>query len=527
MAATLIVADRVRTAERILGDALLVESGRVAAVGDAASLRLGGAREISYENGVVVPGLRDAHFHPIAYTAALNRLVVKQAPDLDHLIRLVRDAAADLPRGAALVGTRLDDQTLAERRLPTREELDVAVPDRPLLLYRYCGHVAVANTTALEAAGVGPATPDPVGGSIDRDRSGVPTGVLRETAVALVAGPLGGRGRDLQPEEVLAALRGLPSLGLTSLGAIVARGEGPWCSGVDELPLLLEIASDLPLKLTVLVIAGTVRELDDAAHRLERAGPRLRFLGLKDFADGSFGGHTAAMRRPYADRPRQRGTLRLDPAVSAPLARTALDRGGKVAVHAIGDLAAARVLDFFDDLLAGGAPAEALRMEHASVLTPAETARLAATGVTASIQPAFLASEAGWLEARLGRDRLRHTYPFATLARAGIPLAGGSDCPVEPPDPKLGVAVARHRAGVTPEEALDGAAALALFTSGAARANGEPPPLQVGSPADFTVLDRDPVEVSAEEVEAAKVLATWVDGTQAVLPSPGSATWLG
>ncbi len=527
MAATLIVADRVRTAGGVLGDALLVESGTVAAVGDAASLRLRAAREISYEGGVVVPGLRDAHFHPIAYTAALTRLVVKEAADLDHLMGLLRGAAADLPPGVALVGTRLDDQTLAERRLPTREDLDRAVPDRPLLLYRYCGHVAVANTAALEAVGLRADTPDPAGGSIDRDRSGVPTGVLRETAVALVAGPLGGRGRNLQPEEVLDALRGLPSLGLTSLGAIVARGEGPWCGGVDELRLLLEIASDLPLKLSVLVIAGTTQDLDDAARHLERAGPRLSFLGLKDFADGSFGGHTAAVRRPYADRPGQRGTLRLDPAATAPRARAALDRGGKVAVHAIGDLAAARVLDLFDGLLAEGASPEALRMEHASVLTPAETARLAATGVTASVQPAFLASEAGWLEARLGRERLRHTYPFATLARAGVPLAGGSDCPVEPPDPKGGISLARHRAGVTPEEALDAAAALALFTSGAARANGEPPPLEVGSPADFTVLDRDPVEVSAEEVAGAKVLATWVDGRQAPLPSPGSDTWRG
>ncbi len=185
------------------------------------------------------------------------------------------------------------------------------------------------------------------------------------------------------------------------------------------------------------------------------------------------------------------------------------------------------MLDLFDDLLAAGAPAEALRMEHASVLTPAETARLAATGVTASIQPAFLASEASWLEARLGRERLRHTYPFATLDQAGVPLAGGSDCPVEPPDPRWGISLARHRAGVIPQEALNGAAALALFTSGAARANGEAEPLGVGSPADFTVLDCDPVECSPQEVAAAKVLATWVDGEQAVPPAAGSATWRG
>lgn len=516
----LIRAQAVRTAEGIVGDALLVEDGRVAAIGPSEELT--GETGQGYPGAVVIPGLRDAHFHPIPYAATLQRTSLKDAGDLDEVLRRLRMAAGKLAPGTPLVAHRLDDEALEEKRLPTRFDLDQAVRDRPLLVYRYCGHIGMVNTAALEVAGLRPDTPDPRGGSFDRHEDGSLSGVLRETAVQTVAASLAGS-TPVQPEQVLATMSGLSALGLTGMTAIVSLEEGPWCGAEGELRLLQEIAPDLPLRLSVLVIPGEPRALEEAARLLESMGPRVSFLGVKAFADGSLGGHTAALREPYADRPGEKGTLRLDPAAIGLQARISLGLGGRVAVHAIGDLANTVVLDLFEQLLEKGAGPESLRVEHASVLADEDVERFAATGITASVQPAFLPSETGWLEKRLGA-RLGEAYRWRTLAEAGVPLAGGSDCPVEPPAPLWGMAAARDRAGIIPEEGLSPEQALALFTKGAARAMGEPEPLAPGSPADFVVLDRDPVSCSPDELRHAKVLATWVAGEPVTLPEQ-PVTW--
>ncbi len=515
----LVVASAVRTAAGVLGDAVLLRDGMLVEVGSAAELRAPGVREEAYPDGVVVPGLRDAHFHPVNYAAAVAGVTLKDAADLGDLVDRLRAAAAALPPGAPLTAMRLDDESLAERRLPTRADLDAPFPDRPVLLHRYCGHVAVANTAALAAAGVSPATADPDGGSLDRDDTGRPTGVLRETAVNLVAGALAGLGGPaLTPEGVLRAMRGLAGLGLTSIGGIVGCGGDGWADLGDQAAALAEVAGDLPIKVGAFVIAATPAELERQAERLRDAGPRLRFLGLKAFADGSLGGHTAYMWEPFADRPGETGLLRLDPEWAHGMASAALDMDGMVAIHAIGDRANAEVLEVFEDLLDAGAEPAALRIEHASVLREAEIARFARSGVTASVQPAFIASETEWLPKRLGSRRLPSAYPFRTLHSAGVPLAGGSDCPVEPPHPLWGMAVARDRAGMVPDEGLAAADALALFTDWAAAALREPAPLAPGSPADFVVLDRDPVTASPDELRRAAVLATWVDGQEVDVP---------
>ena len=308
----LVVADRIRIGSHLPGDALLISNGRVVVVGRAADLRRSELPEDHFPGSVITPGLRDAHMHPIPYAMSLTRPTLKQAADLDEVLTRIRDGAALLPAGVPLVAIRLDDEGLKERRLPTRRELDLAVDDRPVLVYRYCGHIAVANSMALATAGVGSVAIDPIGGSLDRDEFGVPNGILRETAIERVATALSGPSSDPDPEAVLAAMHGLVGLGITSVGAILAVGTGPWCDTGNELRPLLAIADRLPLKVPVLVIAGDPAELEQAAVDIRAAGPRLQFLGVKEFADGSLGGHTAALQHPYADKPDQYGTLRFD-----------------------------------------------------------------------------------------------------------------------------------------------------------------------------------------------------------------------
>ncbi|MDH5371959.1 MAG: amidohydrolase [Acidimicrobiia bacterium] len=510
----LVIADSVRTAAGPSGNAVLVRDGRVEAIGRAEELRSANLREVQYPGSVITAGLVDAHFHPLGYTAALMRLNLDGAGSIADLKEMVGQAAAELAPAAALIGTRFDDQSIG--RMPTRLDLDEATGGRPAVIYRYCGHVAVANTAALELASITSNTSDPVGGSIDRDDRGNPTGVLRETAIALVAGPVGSRTGDLSPSEVLAAMQGLASLGLTSLGAIIDLSGDLWCGVGNELDLLTEIAADLPLRMAVLAITDVPAKLHEAADRLDTAGPMVRFLGVKQFADGSFGGHTAAMHEPYSDKATT-GTMRIGPGTGR-MARTALQMGGRVAIHAIGDRANAAVLDLFETLITEGADPDSLRIEHVSVISKPDVERMADLGVTAVVQPAFLMSEADWLEDRIGHDRMDQTYAFRSLQEAGVPLAGSSDCPVEPPSPWWGMAAARDRAGLTPAQQLSAADAFAMFTAGSAKAIGSPT-LEVGAPCDLTVVDRDPVEVDPDSVRQTAVLATWIEGEPVALPS--------
>jgi predicted amidohydrolase YtcJ len=510
----------VRTHDRILGTSVLVRSGRIVAVGGAELVGPGVPRE-DFPGSVIVPGLVDAHFHPIGYTASLHRPSLKRAADFRDIAAILGEAADRQPAGTAIAALRLDDESLAEGRLPDREFLDSVVPDRPVLLMRYCGHVAVANTRGLEVAGVGATTPDPVGGSFDRDEAGVPNGIARETAAEILSGALRGAAPPINAEDVVAAATALASLGITAIGGIVGTTTGCWAGPGSELDVLLAAAPDLPIRVATFVIAPGPEELRRAAELLEGSGGPVGFAGVKMFGDGSLGGHTAAMLEPYADAPRERGTLRLDRDHAALLADAALDLGGRVAIHAIGDAANRRALDVMESLIERGADPARLRIEHASVLGEPDIERFGRLGVTASVQPAFLASETSWLESRVGPDRLRHTYPFRSLHRAGAPLAGGSDCPVEPPNPLAGIAAARDRCGIVPEQGLDGDQALALFTDWAARSIGTTADFE--SRADFTVLDRDPVTASPADLRTARAVATVVGGE--TIRFEGAAAW--
>jgi predicted amidohydrolase YtcJ len=189
----------------------------------------------------------------------------------------------------------------------------------------------------------------------------------------------------------------------------------------------------------------------------------VRFAGWKSFSDGSLGGHTAAMNEPFSDDGTTTGTLRLDPGHARLMGKLSAAEGGSVAIHAIGDRANDLVLDVFADLIDDGVEPERLRVEHASVLTWPTVGRMAELGVTASVQPAFLASEQTWLEKRLGHDRMSNVYPFRSLLEAGVPLLGGSDSPVELPDPETGINAAVDRHGINPDQALTRQQAEALF----------------------------------------------------------------
>ncbi len=502
-------ANVVRTADGAVGNAILVEGGKIVAVGDRTELRAHG-RETVYQGGVILPGLRDAHIHPVAYAAALRGTTLATAVDFEDIVTRLRDSASRSARTTPIVGMRLNEETLAEGRLPNREVLDRAVVDRPAMTHRYCGHVAIANSAAMALAGITSETPDPAGGIIDRDDDGIPTGVLRETAIELVSERLGS-GNEVSPDELLDALHRLAAVGITSIGAILRTGLGAWASLGNEVEIALAAAERMPIKVGVYAIEESAAAVAGTKMRIDAAGDRLRWLGIKRFGDGSFGGHTAAMHDPFVDVDTT-GTMRLSQ-IDHVITDTSLALGGGAAIHAIGDAACSAVIDMFEELVAAGANPGKLRIEHASVLSAADFDRLRQTGAIAVVQPPFIGSEADWLANRIGAERLQRTYAFGSLDARGVTIAGSSDSPVESPDPWAGMALARDRAGMVIEEALTAERALAMYTSGAATALEEPKPLSSGSPADFIVVDRDPVDVTPDELRTTEVWATYVDGS--------------
>lgn len=506
VASQLLTARAVCTADGITGNAVLVTDGVIAAVGDRSSLS-GDAAERSFGDAYLLPGLRDAHLHPVGYAAALRGTTMATAADFDGIADRLQAAA--VPGSATpVLAMRLNEETLVERRLPTRELLDRACPDRPALVHRYCGHVAIANTAALRLAGINADTPDPTGGTIDRDDRGEPTGVLRETAIGLVADHLG-PGNEVTTDEMLDALHRLAAVGITSIGAILSTTRGPLGNEVD---VAIAAAARSPIKIGAYTIEMDPAAVAGTKQRIDTAPERIRWLGIKRFGDGSFGGHTAALLEPYRDVDTT-GTLRLDQ-IDKKIAESALYLGGGAAIHAIGDRACEAVIDLFGKLIITGADSSRMRIEHASVLTPLAVSRLSRYEIAAVVQPPFLGSEADWLVERIGPDRLEQTYAFRTMEAAGITLAGSSDSPVESPDPWAGMALARDRAGMVPAESLTADRALAMYTTGAALVLGEPAPLEVGSPADLIVVDRDPLLVSADDLRQTRVLATFVDGEE-------------
>jgi predicted amidohydrolase YtcJ len=403
----------------------------------------------------------DHHLHPFGYAALVNGLELMDAPDLETVMRRVAQNGETVE--GAIIGQRLNDEGVGELRLPTAADIDDVVSDRPVLLYRYCGHIAVANSAALALAGIDADTPDPEGGSFDRDPTGQPNGILRETAVAPVTRALEPHTRAPSDLEIISALAGLRRMGIGSITGMVSVSSAVWCSVDDEVETLIRIGPDLPIDIDVLLIASTPDDLRSAKEKIDRAEGPIRFIGYKDFIDGSLGGHTAAMYEPFSDKPTTRGTERYRHDHMVEMGTASVELGGSVAIHAIGDRANDLVLDIHEELIGGGADPGRLRVEHMSVVNEDTIARMARHGVTASVQPAFLASEATWLEKRLGPERMSRAYPFRSLLEAGVPLLGGSDSPVELPDPETGITAAVDRHGVNPEESITRDQAEALF----------------------------------------------------------------
>ncbi len=468
--------------------ALLIRGGRVAAVGSDAELSIMavGARTVDLRGAAVLPGFIDAHCHLLWYGEALSRWVdLRGTTTLEEIQARLRQRVAACPPapGEWILGRAFDQDRLPGARMPLDTDLDAVAPGVPILIERVCGHALVASTAAQAAAGVRA----PGGFFADEEMPAVWKAVPPATASQKVA-------------AAELACRRMAEAGFTGAHCIVPCREDVEAfrdlAGRGALPIHLRLMVSDPALLDPL----DTREV-------------LPCHTLKLFADGSLGAHTAALSEPYTDVPDTRGRLLLSQAELDERVSAAHRAGYQVAVHAIGDAAIAGAVEAIARAQAGCPRPDARhRIEHASVLPPALVDRLSLVGILAVVQPQFVGSDF-WTAARLGPARAGWAYPFRSLWERGVPLAGGTDCPVEVPDPFQAISQATAR--LPAEQRLSVAQAITLFTRGAANAGFQESArgaLTPGCWADLIVLPADPRDLPAAQVASLRPELTLVAG---------------
>lgn len=466
----------------------------------------------------LVPGLIDAHGHLMALSLGLRQLDLSAATSLAEAQALVAAHAQANPSTSWLIGRGWNQERWALDRFPTAAELDAAQSARPVWLVRVDGHAGWANSAALKAAGITRATRDPPGGRILRDSAGNPSGILIDSAMALVERQVPPPSAGEREVALEAGLRHLASLGITGVHDM----------GVSPADWALYRSFGDEGRLTVRITGYAAgMEAMEAISPLRPTGwlygDRLRLQGIKLYADGALGSRGAWLLQPYSDEPGTRGLQFLDDARMKNLFSRANFLGYQVAVHAIGDAANRQALDSFAEIRPAYGDRLRNRIEHAQVIERSDIPRFSQLGVVASVQPIHATSDRQMAERRLGPARLEGAYAWASLRKAGARLALGSDFPVEPANPWLGIhaAVTRQDADGQPPggwrsaEALTREQAMAGFTRWAAwagLADDRVGSLEPGRWADFLLLDRDPFAVPAPDLRNVTVLETWLAG---------------
>ena len=475
-----------------------------------------GVRVIDGRGQMMVPGFIDAHVHFLDGGFGLASVQLRDARTPAEFIARIKAFAAAAPPGAWITAGDWDHEQWGGE-LPRRDWIDSVTPNNPVWVNRLDGHMRLANTLALRAAGVTRETPEVAGGTIVRDAQGEPTGVLKDNAMPLVGRVEPPPTPEMADRALDAAMTYVLERGVTSV-----HNMGSW----DELAVFERgrSAGRLRTRIYAAVPLASWARLRDTIAARGRGDEWLRIGGLKGFVDGSLGSHTAAFLEPFSDAPADSGLL-----VSTPdeLRRwtTGADAAGlHVIVHAIGDRAIRLQLDIFRDVAREhGARDRRFRIEHAQHIAPADIPRFAELDVIPSMQPYHAIDDGRWAERLIGPERARTTYAFRSLLDAGARVAFGSDWFVAPPTPLEGIYAAvtrrtlddRNPGGWIPEQRITVEEALRAYTVTGAYASFEENDkgsLMRGKLADFVLIDRDLTRVPPETIRDAKVTLTVVGG---------------
>ncbi|HKU28499.1 MAG TPA: amidohydrolase [Candidatus Sulfotelmatobacter sp.] len=510
-------------------EAIAVRGDRILAAGKMSDLQTFKGDQtqlVDLQGHFAMPGFNDAHLHlDDAGTTKLS-VDLTGVKSLDEFRERVRKKVEEAKAGEWILGSGWDETLWPVKVTPTRWDLDEVSDGHPVFLVRIDGHIAVANTRALQLGSITLASRDPQGGHIDRNDAGEPTGILRETAQSAVLSVVPKPTHDQRREALQLALADLAEHGVTS-----AQDYSPaW----ENFQIFEELEKEGKLTARVtewLPFDEPVEELTKKRDSHPQSDLMLHTGMLKGFMDGSLGSRTAAMLEPYSDDPKNSGIPRYDAAKLNDMTKERVLAGFQIGFHAIGDKGVQMALDAFAEAEKAAKEAHAkaanggadfrLRIEHAQVTTPAQITQFKQLNVIASMQPNHLLTDMRWAQSRLGPKRAATSYAWLAFLNTGVKLAFGTDYPVEPVTPFRGLYAAVTRKSEDckqeyfPAQRLTMDQAIAAYTSGSAFAEfeeREKGKLSPGMLADFVVLDRDLTSIPADRILATRVLRTVVGG---------------
>jgi predicted amidohydrolase YtcJ len=508
--------------------ALAVRDGRIVAIGtndDIRKLKGGHTQVVDLGGHFVMPGFNDAHCHLQAGGFEEMNVNLVGAKSLQEMQQRIAERAKTAAPGDWIIGDGWDHTLWPDQKLPTRQDMDAVTNGHPAVFVRVDGHIAVANSAALQAASITAQTAPPQGGAIDHDAEGQLTGIIRESAQGLVFSKVPAPTPAQRRRAAELAIANAARSGITS-----AQDNSDW----EQFLVYEEMERDGKLTLRIsewLRFKDPVDLLEKHRAHHPANDPMLHTTMLKGFMDGSLGSRTAALLAPYSDDPGNSGLPQFTQPELNALAVDRVAAGFQLGFHAIGDRAAQMALDAFAEAernarekdLPGGKDPDKLRLriEHDQVIAPDQFAQYRKLGVIASVQPNHLLTDMNWAESRIGPERAKTSYPWKQFLDNGVRLAFGTDYPVEPITPFRGVYAAitrKNEAGTKeyfPEQKLTIGQALAAYTTGSAYAEfmeKSKGTLAPGMLADFVVLDRDLTRVAPLEILKTKVLRTVVGG---------------
>lgn len=505
-------------------EAVVVEGNQIKFVGstDRAYKFIDASTQvIDLEGKLILPGFNDSHLHFTSGGDYLLGINLRPALSKEEFVEIIKNYIDErsLPVTTWVTGGRWDHELWQDKSLPTKELIDTVSENTPVFVSRIDGHVGIANSKALEQAGITRNTTDPSGGLIDRDEEGNPTGILKDNAMDLIFKIIPPPTLEENIEATLRALEGARKYGITSIQDMTQPGElEAYKQVMANGELSCRIYSIWPIdRYEDVVRAGVTVTTEDIT---------IKRGGLKGYADGSLGASTAWFFEPYISDPSNYG-LAIDIVTNEKLEKWSIDADRnrlQLCIHAIGDKANSYVLDMYEKIENIHPPWDRrFRIEHAQHLSEEDIVRFKEIGVIASVQPYHCIDDGVWAEKRIGPERIKTTHPYKSLLESGAVVAFGTDWPVAPLNPLLGIYAAVTRCtvdgqnpnGWIPEQKISVEDAIKCYTLNAAYASFEEKvkgSIEVGKLADFVVLSHDILTIDPVKIKDVKVDMTVFDG---------------
>ena len=514
-------------------ESLGVKDGKITFLGtDEEGKNISSKELIDLKGKMMIPGMADAHLHLYAYCQNLTFVDLSKVHNINEMINLMKEKVKNVKKGDWVKGVNFDQSKWKENRFPTLQEMDSISKDNPVIIKRCCLHAVVANSRALEIAGIGKNYQAGSGGIVELDKNGMPNGILREQSTKVFDDILPDPLKDIEVQKKIMqdVLNDMSSKGITTIHTYAAK---IWQYNENiNIYKNFEKEGKLPLRVTVCIDELFEPEIL-TEEKLNNPNRKVQLGAYKIFSDGSMGSRSAALKSPYSDDPENSGFMLFTQEELNNKILTGYEHGLQPAIHAIGDRALDMTLAAIEYTLKttkekGMTDEEQknrlpFRIIHVQMIDDDLLERMKKLPLVLDIQPIFLCTDLHWIEDRIGKERLKGSFALKTMEKAGLIQTGGSDCPVETYEPLKGIYAAVTRQdmegypieGFLPEERLSVYEALCMYTKNVHYATGQENvlgTLEIGKFADLTVLEKNLFKIDEKEIKDVKVEQTYVAG---------------